>query len=348
MTAFLEQLRFGWIACGVERGETVVLAVSGGADSVGLLCGTEAIADNLNLRIVVAHFNHRLRGPASDRDADWVRRTGWRIADSVVIDSAPALPAGVHASEESARDLRYEFLKESARRYNSRFVAVAHTADDQAETILHHVLRGTGITGLRGIPRIRPLDDRITLVRPMLDMSRGDIVKWLGERRQTYRHDATNSDVRFTRNRIRNALLPQLATEFNPQIVPALLRLGRQVADTDEALKELAEKALEQCQPRISKEGSECVLDIRGTADWPRHVRRGMYVLLWTRLGWPRKKMGYGAWDALANLVERIHDAEADGCRLVLPGCIRVVQRQGSVELIRKPNKATDPPSEPA
>lgn len=347
MTAFLEQLRLGWIACGVERGETVVLAVSGGADSVGLLCGTDAIADDLNLRIVVAHFNHRMRGRASDRDADWVRRTAWRIADSVIVESAPTLPAGVQASEESARDLRYTFLKEAAQRYDSRFVAVAHTADDQAETILHHILRGTGITGLRGIPRTRLLSDRITLIRPMLEMSRADIVDWLGGRRQAFRHDASNKDARFTRNRIRNILIPQLAADFNPQIVQALLRLGRQVVDTDEALKKLAEQALHQCQPKFSADGLECVLSIRGLADWSRHVRRGMFVLLWTQLGWPRQRMDYNAWDALASLADRAQHAEGAGDQIHLPGSIRAVVRQGDVELIRRPTRDTKSVPEP-
>jgi tRNA(Ile)-lysidine synthase len=299
------------------------------------MAGTNAITHDLKLGIIVAHFNHRLRGVESDRDAEWVRRTGWWYADRVVEESAPKSLSEASVSEETARTLRYQFLTRAARQHNCRYVAVAHTADDQAETILHHILRGTGIAGLRGIPRTRELDDGVILVRPLLETSRKDIVEWLHHQRQSYCTDSTNQDMKFTRNWIRHGLLPQLATEFNPQIVQALLKLGRQVVDTDEALKELAESALRRCDPQISRDGQECVLDVREISELPRHVLRGMFVLLWTRLGWPRQRMDYRAWNALAGLVDRASDFAAPQYQLTLPGHVRAIQFQAQVKLVR-------------
>src|SRR5205823_11908216 len=120
--------------------------------------------------------------------------------------------------EETARDERYRFLEVTAVAIGCRAIATAHTADDQAETILHHVLRGTGLAGLRGIPRARELASGITLIRPLLDLERSVVLDYLAKIGQDFRDDASNRDEAYTRNRIRHQLLPLLAREYNPHI----------------------------------------------------------------------------------------------------------------------------------
>ncbi|MBM4076608.1 MAG: tRNA lysidine(34) synthetase TilS, partial [Planctomycetes bacterium] len=135
----------------------VLVAVSGGADSVALLRGMLAVRNDFSLELIVGHFNHKLRGEASDRDARWVSKIAETYSLPFVIQSADENTLHLDQSglEESARNVRYSFLQQKAIENKCDAIAMAHTADDQIETILHHVFRGTGIAGLRGIPKIR-------------------------------------------------------------------------------------------------------------------------------------------------------------------------------------------------
>src|SRR5688500_7649333 len=199
---------YGWLRV---RG-TVVLAVSGGADSTALMLGTNTIAETLGLRPVVAHFDHGLR-PTSAEDAAWVARRAADLGLPIVTERGDVLGAASASGrriEETARRLRYEFLARTAERCEAAFAATAHTADDLAETVLFHVLRGTGLRGLRGIPPRRRLVPGVTLVRPMLDVSRSDVERYLASCGQEFLSDPSNADAAFTRSRFRHDLLPTL------------------------------------------------------------------------------------------------------------------------------------------
>ena len=145
----------------------------------------------------------------------------------------------LNVSEESARDVRYVYLQQVATEQHCGFVAVAHTADDQVETLLHHILRGTGLAGLRGMPAEREFGES-RLIRPLLTVRRADVEAYLTAIDQPFRSDATNAEERFTRNRIRHILLPLLRERFNPQVDAALLRLGEQAQDTTRVLHAIA------------------------------------------------------------------------------------------------------------
>ncbi len=140
--------------------------------------------------------------------------------------AAPLADVAGATLEEAARDARYEFLRQAAERLGARYVVTAHTADDQAETVLHRVIRGSGIAGLCGIGRTRPLGPAVTVIRPLLGVRRSELLAYLEELEQPYRDDSSNADRQFTRNRIRHELLPRLAADFNPGVVDALLRLA--------------------------------------------------------------------------------------------------------------------------
>ena len=213
----------------------LLLAVSGGADSVALLRGMLALQQEFHLELAVAHLNHQLRGVDSDNDVRWLNEqcaqlqikffSGEQNISAIAAESRTGI-------EETARKVRYDFLRNIASENNFSHIAVAHHADDQAETVLHHFLRGTGIAGLAGMPFSRKLEEGIQLIRPLLHIRQTEIKNYLQEIDQPFLEDATNQENHYTRNRIRNQLLPLLKEEYNQNIEAALLRLSTQAEET--------------------------------------------------------------------------------------------------------------------
>jgi tRNA(Ile)-lysidine synthase len=287
----------------------VVVGVSGGADSVALLrlivAARRAIeplpAGRTDLKTIIAHVNHGLRGEASDADqklVDDLCNEFHLTSHFAGMELLNEQFKGGEGLEANCRRARYEFfLDVVARERGARYIAVAHTADDQAETILHHVLRGTGIAGLGGMTMFRAMNDAVTLARPLLNCRRADVVAYLQSLGQPWREDATNHESTFTRNRLRNELIPQLAREYNAEIVPALVRLGDQARDAHDVVRQLAETLAERCVKRLGG-GQEVVIDCSPLAGIHRHVVREMFVLTWRENDWPRQSMGYAEWDA--------------------------------------------------
>lgn len=328
MAGFLEQLATGLQACGIERG-SLLLAVSGGADSVALLRGTLALRDRCNVRISAAHLNHNLRGNESLADVEWIKSLASQFEIPLVVDSqdiASIAEKKRQGIEATAREVRYAFLQETARKLGCSHVCVAHTADDQAETILHHVIRGTGLAGLCGMRRIRPLSDDVVLARPLLEITRSDVEAYLAEISQDYRSDLSNTDNRFTRNRLRNHLLPMLEQEYNPQIRDALRRLGLQAGDVQKTLEELAARLLVRAV--VDSNETICRIACEVLRDLPRHLIRECFALLWKNLKWPRQRMGFAEWDRLAELV--LTDGSA-----TLPANIEATRR-GELLVLRR------------
>ncbi len=203
--------------------------------------------------------------------------------------------------EESARQARYDFLKRTAIAQGSTEIALGHTADDQAETVLHHILRGTGITGLRGIPRERAIAPGLRLIRPLLDIRRSEIEDWLAERGQDFRTDLSNIDPAFTRNRLRHYLLPVLEKDYNPQVIPALLRLRQQAEEMEDVLAPFADDELRQAI--IERSPHHCRLRCESLAARPPAFRRVCLTILWREQNWPRRRMTFDHWNRLADLV---------------------------------------------
>jgi tRNA(Ile)-lysidine synthase len=330
VTTFLEQLAAGFGGCGCA-GARVLLAVSGGADSVALLRGVVELGSRIDVEPVVAHLNHRLRGSAAEEDAAWLSGLCERLGVPIVIgetDVRGAAETSRRGIEETARELRYAFLTETAREQGCTRIAVAHTADDQAETILHHIVRGTGLAGLRGMARRRPLTGGLELVRPLLGIRRDAITGWLAEIGQDYRTDVTNEDERFTRNRLRHVLLPVLRRDFNERVDEALLRLGRQAAEAQDALESCARRVLDDAV--LERTEARCRLQCEPLEGVPRHLVRTCFVILWRELGWPLQGMGFDEWELLARLVE-------SGGAMSLPGGVEARRREGLLSLERTP-----------
>jgi len=221
---------------------TVVVAVSGGCDSVALLRAVHAIRTGGLGRICAAHLNHQLR-PDADEDEQFVVELCRHLSVTCEVghvDVGRLAAESGNGIEAAARLARYQFLEQTAGRLGSRFVATAHTADDQAETILHRIVRGTGIRGLSGMARARPLG-HATLIRPLLQVRRAELQTYLDSLGQPYRPDQSNADLRFTRNRIRHDTMPQLCQQYNAEVANALLRLGTLAGEVQELVDDLVE-----------------------------------------------------------------------------------------------------------
>jgi tRNA(Ile)-lysidine synthase len=206
-------------------GDRVGVAVSGGADSVALFRLLDNLRGELGIKLAVVHFNHSLRGEASDADAQFVSDLAGSFGCEMILAKEDVAAEAARLSsniEDAARRLRYSFFQRVVREARASRIAVAHTADDQAETLLAHLIRGTGPAGLAGI---YPLAGHV--VRPLLETRRKDLREYLRALGQAWREDSTNLDLRRMRARIRSQLLPRLESDFSPQIVGHLCELGR-------------------------------------------------------------------------------------------------------------------------
>ncbi len=239
----------------ISQGAKVVVGVSGGPDSLTLLNCLRILSDELGIGLHVAHLNHQLRGSESDRDAQFVAWLAqeWKLPNTIGSRDVVALARSEHLSiEEAARRARYGFLIEVARQNGATTLAVAHNADDQVETVLMHFLRGAGLAGLRGMqykigvgdlplgpsgseggfetPRAPGPGPDLTLVRPLLDVTRDQIEAYCKQNALAPHYDQTNSDTTLFRNRLRNETLPYLET-LNPNVRQTLIRAAHALAD---------------------------------------------------------------------------------------------------------------------
>ena len=252
--------------------------------------------------MTVAHFNHRLRADAVE-DAEFVAELANRLGLGFELgDGDTALAAQLQGDglEAAARGERYRFLQAAAERLGARFVVTAHTADDQAETILHRIIRGTGIAGLAGMRRVRPLGEAVTLIRPLLRMSRADVLAYLAHFGQPYREDSSNTSPAHTRNRIRHSLLPLLKADYNAGVVPALLRLGAAAADAQRIINHLVAQSIERAVKFPSPD--RATIDCDRLTGEDRHLIRELFVAIWRRQNWPQQSIGFAQWDRLAEM----------------------------------------------
>ncbi|MGA3197669.1 MAG: tRNA lysidine(34) synthetase TilS, partial [Terriglobales bacterium] len=288
----------------LRAGERVAVAVSGGADSVALLCLLQELRGELGIVLSVAHVNHKLRGAESDRDEQFVRE----LAAAHSLDFH-AIDAPIHSKrlnegdvpansgvEAAARELRYNFFGQLARRENLAKIATAHTLDDQAETVLLRMFRGTGIRGLAGVhPRFRlggRGDDESAIpeimshegsradnqpgiagapevVRPLLGLRRAVLRDYLQARGQEWREDSSNEDMKFLRNRVRKQLLPIIADEYGAATIEHIAELA-EIARAEEewCSKELGKADLAELALRGPR------LDLQRLVESPLAVRR--------------------------------------------------------------------------
>ncbi len=342
MHKFVLNLITEWRKLGLPfAGETIVVAVSGGADSLSLLLAVDnlRVKKKLDLRVIATHFNHKLRGRDSDADEEFVKRIASERGTELAIGHGTIQTEG--NLEQNARNARYKFLAETAERLNSRWVLTAHTMNDQAETFLLNLIRGSGPDGLAGMRPIRELrqetNDRAGkieqpppgslfpvvspfLVRPLLAWARReDTENFCRELGVEFRYDTMNEDMSFKRVRVRKMLLPMLK-EFNPKIIETFART--------------AELMRYKSEPPASAGGQETPERPGLTADEPsiRDLRSLEQAELRQRLrSWLKDRRGSLRSVGLKHIeaVERLIFSTKSGRTIELPGFGRVHKENG-------------------
>jgi tRNA(Ile)-lysidine synthase len=269
----------------VAKGDRVLVAVSGGPDSTALVHGLAKIAPRLGITLAAACVDHGLR-PESAEEAREVRRQCQALGiacEILAVDLSRARKAHV-SRQEAARDARLAVLESAARRLGCTKVALGHTADDQAETVLFRIVRGTGIAGLAGIPY-----QRACFIRPLLDVRRSDILAYLAKRKIAFFTDPSNTNRRYARSRIRHDVLPALARE-NPRVVDALLALAEEARNKGPGLwRQALPAALYLPRPAVHTV-DRWVREGHGTRTMT--VRDGELMVGYGKVSWQPNKMG--------------------------------------------------------
>jgi tRNA(Ile)-lysidine synthase len=307
------------------RGLTIVLGCSGGADSTALLLAICQLKP-ADTTVVVAHFNHQLRGAESDEDQRFVEALAGRLGCPFVGGMASALPLTISSghplplpkdgerggdgsknpknftSEAWLRDLRYRFLQRTAEQQGARYVAVAHTADDGVETTLHNLARGTGLAGLTGIATYRDLNADLVLIRPLIDVWRDEVVEYLAIHGQDFRHDSSNTSHSYTRNRIRHRWLPMLDEDLGNDTRKAIRRSSSILAEIDAWLDFQAREWLDRHTIATNSSRVELLPSPRIDLEWPV-VQRAL-TILWMKQSWPLMAMTHAHWCQLRDLFQ--------------------------------------------
>ncbi len=329
-----------------QPGITLVVGVSGGADSSTLLYSLNRLRRWHKFDLHVAHLNHDFRGEEANEDARFVESLARELGLPATVEKRDPVAyqrqRGISSFEQGAREMRYDFMAEVARDAGAPAVAVGHTADDLAETVLLHIFRGAGLAGLRGMTEQAPWPWPPGLVspvifRPLLEVARAETAEYCRELGKDYRQDSGNSLFRFTRNRVRLELLPYLTAEFNPRIRDALARLARISALELDYL----EQEVERVWPEIPAAGfaANSEAEPADTLVMNREVLAALHPALrrlalrraYVALTGEPRRLRESHLRAMSDLVER----EATGRALVLPMGLRFRSIDGALALTR-------------
>jgi len=257
----------------IKKGDKIVVGVSGGPDSVCLLHLLHEIKDDFSLELIIAHVNYGTRGEDSDGDEEYVRMLSQKMElHCKVLKDTRYKIQDTKNLEEAYRNIRYSFFENIFREEKADSVAVAHTLDDQVETILMFFIRGSGLRGLSGMEYKKD-----NVIRPLLDISKKEVLAYLKEKKLEYRTDITNEDIKFTRNKIRHKLIPYLEKEFNPSIKSTLVKNAEVIGDDYDFIS----KSARDIYTKLAQKDKEAVkINIGEFFDLNRAVQRELVRLI--------------------------------------------------------------------
>lgn len=254
----------------IDGASKIVLAVSGGVDSMTLLDVMAILAEKYQFKLAVAHFNHNLRGAESNKDLDFVKNEAkeygipFYFANGKVKKYAEKNSISI---ETAARILRYNFFERVSRNFDADFVATAHTANDSVETFFINLFRGSGLTGLCGIPFRRQLIKDVLLIRPLIDFKKNQLIEYANIRNIKWREDNSNSLLEYTRNKVRLDLIPKLENDFNPSIIDVINRTTRLIQSADKIIHNYVKKHLSDVIDNVSADSFSFNIPILSTFD---------------------------------------------------------------------------------
>lgn len=311
-------------------GDRVLVAVSGGVDSVTLLDILRQLASPAKLQLGVAHVNHGLRGLPADRDAAFVARLAHDLHLPFFAHTASPPEGSRRNLEETARNRRYAWLGETARREGYRRVALGHHQDDEAELMLMRILRGCGLRGLAGIPPVRPLSHaEVTLIRPLRRLSRAAIEAYAQGQRLVFIEDETNQNQQHLRNRVRHELLPFLRLRYNPNIKVGLSRLAGVLRDEQRWIEGLVAARLEEmvrCKTPL-----RLALDRHRLTQCHPALQRHLLRAALRQVKGDLRRVQFEHIEAARRLMAR----DGEGGRVDLPYGLRVVVGTAEIEIAR-------------
>ncbi len=307
----------------LERGDKVLVACSGGADSVALVAVLLELRDEYSLRLALAHFNHRLRRGAA-ADERFVIELAQRFGIALYLKRedirAYARKRGMNL-EEAGRERRYKFLREAAARIGAAKIATGHTLTDQAETVLMRILRGSGPAGLGGIA---PCIDGL-IIRPLIEVERRDVQAYLRARKMPYRQDETNRDCRYLRNRVRQRLIPYLQRNFEPEVVRQLGRLAAICRDEETVWERVTQKEMKRM---ILRKARQPLLDAGRLSTLPPALGRRCVRAYLREVKGDLRRFTFRDVEAVRGL--------AEGREAVLPGMLALRREKGLISVKQK------------
>lgn len=343
LPSFVRQLR---AAAVVPDHGTIVAGVSGGADSIALLRLLDAARREWNFTVVAAHLHHGLRGEEADADARFVQQIAENLGLKCFVErrDIPILAAAARKGiEETSREERYAFFERVCLQVGASVVALGHHADDQAETVLLRILRGTGFRGLAGMPAVRPLlgGSPIRVVRPLLGFTRVQLLTFLSANQIPFREDHSNRDLSLLRNRIRHVVMPLLEQQVNPQARAALLRLAEQAHWFEDYFHETVSHTLDSLV--VSEKEDELVLNAAALSRKSKLLQTGLIREAYATFGVGEVDL---AFLHLAAVAELLSDP-ASGKKIELPGGVLAEKRYEQLIFTRNPHlEETEPVEE--
>jgi tRNA(Ile)-lysidine synthase len=310
----------------LKAGDHVLAAVSGGADSMALLVCLSHLVPRLNIILTAAHLNHGIRGIEADEDEIFIRNYCDQWSIPFIAESAEIKNRAITTKqnlEDLARRVRYEFLRRTAAKIGAAKIAVGHNLDDQAETVLMRLLRGSGIQGMASI---YPVIDN-TVIRPLLECTRAEILEFLADRKIPFREDSSNLDPRYSRNRVRKELIPYLRKCFNPHLLHVLAREAEISREIWQYLDAQAKSAFKSIQVPARNGIS---LDAKRLHELHPGFQK---LVLRQALKECRESLKSITWDHITGMIG-LCGPEKSGCRLELPGGYIALRQFGELWLL--------------
>ena len=314
----------------LQKNDKVLVAVSGGADSLALLHCLYALKSKYDLTLVVAHLNHMFRGAEADKDAEYVGGITDKLGLESVIEKAnvPEILAQSGLSpQEGARMVRYDFLIKTAHRFSCNKIALGHHKDDQAETVLLNMLKGAGLDGLKGIAPKRDL-----FIRPLIETKKDILEQYCKENKLDSREDLSNFKDVYLRNKIRNRLMPVIIKDFNQNIVDILANTADVLREENSYLESMAEKSEKQCQVFLNSDAKKGEWLTQVFMDLPIAMQRRVIRQIYSLLRGRNYSLSFFHVEAVRNLIVQ----NASGSITELPGQLVAIYSYDKLKIMPK------------
>jgi len=297
------------------KGDRILVAVSGGPDSVFLLHALNALKSSLGIKLYIAHMDHGTRGVESKRDAEFVKKLAKGMGTRLIFKKfVKRREKSKLSPEEILREARYDFFKKASKKVKAPIVATAHTLDDQVETVLMRILKGTSLKGLVGVHPVR-VEGPVRFVRPLIETEKREVVGYMKDKKIPFRIDCTNFEDKFLRNRVRNKVIPYLE-KINPRLKRSLFNLAESLKEDFDFIEEEKKKR----KSLIKSKTLPLYIELYEVLLQPRALRKEIMREAFKIAGGNIKKLTYRHWQDIDDFIL----VKEKGKSMDLPGGIKI------------------------